>query len=134
MSASDVELVRDSLKLLSEGGVDAAAATFHPDFEFTTPPELASEPGTYHGEEGARAWFDSFYEAMDEVAIIPGELVNAGDGLVAGPFTLSARGRSTGLEFSQNAGILATVSDGKLRKLDIYPTLERALAAAGVGG
>ena len=51
---------------------------------------------------------------------------------MAGAFTLSARGRSTGLEFSQNAGILATVSEGKLRKLDIFPTLEHALAGAGV--
>jgi ketosteroid isomerase-like protein len=131
MSAADVELVRKVFERFETGGVDAAAGLFHPDFEFTTPPELASEPGTYRGADGARAWFDSFYEAMDEVKIAPVEFVDAGEGLVGMAFKLVARGRSTGLEFSQDAGILATVSEGKLRQLDIFPTLDQALAAAG---
>jgi ketosteroid isomerase-like protein len=131
MTAGDVELVRGVFERFQEGGVDAAAGMFHSDFEFTTPPELASEPGTYRGVDGARAWFDSFYEAMDQVTIAPVEFVDVGEGLVAMAFRLVARGRSSGLEFSQSAGILATVLEGKLLKLDIFPTLDEAVAAAG---
>ncbi len=70
---------------------------------------------------------------MDEVTIAPYEYVDAGEGLVAMAFRLVARGRSTGLEFSQDAGILATVSEGMLLKLDIFPTLDQAVSAAGTG-
>jgi len=69
VSASDVEFARSVLERLATGGVDAVADVFHDDFEFTTPPGLASEPDTYRGIEGVRRWYDSFYEAMDEVRI-----------------------------------------------------------------
>ena len=39
----------------------------HPEFEVTTPQSLASEPDTYRGHEGIRRYFDSFYEAMENV-------------------------------------------------------------------
>ena len=130
MSEADLELAREFFVLLNEGGVDAVAASLHPDFEFTTPPELASEPGTYRGADGLRAWYDSFYEAMDEVRVEPQEFVDVGDGLVAAAFTLIARGRSTGLEFSQNAGLLLLVEDGLARGSKIFATLDEALTAA----
>jgi ketosteroid isomerase-like protein len=134
MSEADLELAREFFARLNEGGVDAVAANLHPDFEFTTPPELASEPGTYRGAEGLRAWYDSFYEAMDEVRVEPSEFVQVGDGLVAAAFTLVARGRSTGLEFSQNAGLLMRMKDGLAHGSEIFATLDEAVAAAKGNG
>ena len=53
-------------------GVDGILPFIHPDFEATTPPELAAEPDTYRGHEGVRRYFDSFYEIMDEIRFEPG--------------------------------------------------------------
>ncbi len=130
MSASDVELVESTFRKLSERGVDYVAEDFHPDFEFTTPPQLASEPGTYRGTEGVQRWFDSFYEAMDQVAVVPTEIVDAGPGKVALAIQLQTRGRSTGLELTQDAALLALVDNGKFRRFEVVATLADALALA----
>jgi hypothetical protein len=52
------------------------------------------------------------------------------DGVVV-EFTLYARGKSTGLEFGQPAVQVWTLRDGKGIGLELYPTLEEAIAAAG---
>ena len=134
MSQADIDLAREFFDRLNEGGADAVAASLHPDVEFTTPPELASEPGTYRGFDGLKAWSDSFYEAMDEVRVEPKEYIDVGDGQVAAAFTLIARGRSTGLEFSQDAGLLMLTEDGLARGSKIFATLDEAIAAAKDGG
>ncbi len=80
---SDVEaIVREAFAALAEGGVEAMLPFVHEDFEMVTPPELASEPDTYRGPAGVKRWFDSFYEAMDEVRIEPGELRPYSDDIV----------------------------------------------------
>jgi hypothetical protein len=48
-------------------------------------------------------------------------------------FTLYARGKSTGLEFGQDAVQVWTLREGKGISLELYPTLEEALAAAEGG-
>ena len=78
MSSQNVELVRRGFEALSEGGVEALLPFIHPEFEVTTPANLASEPDTYRGHEGIRRYFDSFYDAMDEVRFEPGEFQEAG--------------------------------------------------------
>jgi hypothetical protein len=46
-------------------------------------------------------------------------------------FTLYARGKSTGLEFGQPAVQVWTLRDGKGIRLELFPTLEEAMAALG---
>jgi ketosteroid isomerase-like protein len=133
MSAGDVELVESIFKRLAEEGIDFVADSFHPDFEFATPPALASEPDTYRGLEGVRRWYDSFYEAMDEVSVVPTELVDAGPEKVAIAMQLRARGRVTGLELTQDAAMLIRLRDGKAWRFEIVPTLPEAVALAETG-
>ena len=132
MSQSDVELVREIFARLGEDGVDAVAENLHPDFEFATPPQLASEPGTYRGLEGIRRWFDSFYEAMDMVRLQPDQIVDAGPGKVVVEFRILTRGRSTGLELSQEAAMLIRLVDGKAWRFEIVATKDEAQALAEV--
>jgi len=134
VSATDVELSRTVFERLEEGGVEAVADRFHDDFEFTTPAGLASEPDTYRGVDGVRRWFDSFYEAMDEVRIEPVDLVDAGDGRVAVEFRLVARGRTSGIEAAQEAAMLVRLRDGLILRFEIVATLAEALALAGKEG
>jgi ketosteroid isomerase-like protein len=100
-----------------------------PEFEFTTSAAVASEPGTYRGHDGARRYFDEFYEAMDEIRVEPHRFHDLGD-KVAVDFTLRARGRTTEIETSIDAVQLWDVTGGIVRKATIYRTLEEARAAA----
>src|SRR5215211_6849582 len=95
------DIVRRGYAALDEDGVDAFLEFIHPEFETTTPPALAAEPDTYRGHEGLRRYFDSFYEAMDEVWFEPRELTELGDDKVLAQTILHARGRATGIDTAQ---------------------------------
>lgn len=131
MSAADVELARRTFERLADEGVEPVIDNSHPDFEVTTPPDLASEPDTYRGHDGLRRWFNSFYEAMDKVAIEPTEIVDVGEGRVAVAFRLVARGRSTGIELAQEAAMLVVLEDGLVMRMELAASLEQALTKAG---
>jgi ketosteroid isomerase-like protein len=130
VSEADVELAKSIFERLAGGGVEAVADSFDKDFEFTTPAALASEPDTYRGVEGVRRWFDSFYEAMDRVELVPRDIVDAGEGRVAVAFTIETRGRTTGLELTQEAAMLVRIRDERAHRFEIFPTLDEALELA----
>jgi ketosteroid isomerase-like protein len=129
VASDNVEIVERGMEAFNERGIDGILPLLHPDFEATTPPELASEPDTYRGPDGIRRWFDSFEEVMDEIRWDPSRFSDAGDGRVLVEFTLRARGRTTGLDFGQEAVMVWSLRDGRASRLDLYPTLEQALRA-----
>lgn len=128
MASAKVEIVKRGFDAFNRGGVDDLLELVHPDFEATTPPELASEPDTYRGHEGVRRYFDSFYEVMDEIRWEPHAFHEAGERVVV-EFTLHARGKTSGLEFGQDAVMVWELRDGKAIRLNLYPTLDDALRA-----
>jgi ketosteroid isomerase-like protein len=128
MSGRNVEIIRDGFEALSEGGVEALLPLVHPEFEMTTPANLAAEPDTYRGPEGVRRYFDSFYEAMDEVRFEPAEFREAGERVIA-PSTLTARGRATGIEAKQEVVLVWTLRDERVIRIEVFATLDEALEA-----
>jgi ketosteroid isomerase-like protein len=130
VSDADIEVVRAGFEALSAQGVEGLIPLIHPEFEVTTPPDLAAEPDTYRGPDGIRRYFDSFYEAMDEIRFEPREFLEAG-GRVIVPVTLTARGRTTGLEARQELVMAWTLRGGKATRVEVFATLDEALKAAG---
>jgi ketosteroid isomerase-like protein len=128
MSSRNVEIVRGGFEALSEGGVDALLPLIHPEFEFTTPSNLAAEPDTYRGPEGIRRYFDSFYDAMDEVRFDAGEFREAGERVIA-QSTLVARGRATGIEVKQEVVLVWSLRDEQAIRIEVFATLDEALEA-----
>jgi uncharacterized protein len=128
MSSRNVEVVRRGFEALSEGGVEALLPFIDPEFEVTTPANLASEPDTYRGHDGIRRYFDSFYDAMDDIRFEPGEFREAG-GRVIVPTVLHARGRTTGIETKQEVVMAWTLRDGLAVRVEPFATLDEALAA-----
>ena len=129
VSRSNLDVVKDGLEALSTGDVEALMPFIHRDFEMTTTADVASEPDTYRGPEGVRRYFDSFYDAMDEIRVEPDELIAVGE-LVVVPFTLRARGRTTGIETSLAAVQVWELSDDQAIRLSIFPELDEAMADA----
>jgi ketosteroid isomerase-like protein len=129
MTEGNLELVRAGLAAFSEGGVEALLVFIHPEFEMTTPANLAAEPDTYRGREGIRRYFDSFYDAMDEIRFESGELIEVGERVIA-PMTLRARGRTTAIETEQEVVTTWSLRDGQAIRVDIHATLDEALEAA----
>jgi ketosteroid isomerase-like protein len=130
VSKENIETVQRGFAAFNERGVEGIIPFLDSEFEATTPPSLASEPDTYRGHDGMRRWFDSFYEVMEEIRWDPREFHEVGDRVVV-EFTLRARGKTTGLEFGQDGVMLWELRDGRGIRLDLFPTLDEALAAAG---
>jgi ketosteroid isomerase-like protein len=124
---SNVEIVERGFAAFNEGGVEGIIPYIHPDFEATTPPELASEPDTYRGHDGIRRWFESFEDVMDEIRWDARGFREVGDRVLV-EFTLRARGKTTGLEFGQDAVMIWELRDGLAIRVSLYPTLEDAQA------
>lgn len=129
MPSDNLETVKRGFAAFNEEGVEGIVPLVHPEFEATTPPELASEPDTYRGADGIRRWFDSFDEVMDEIRWDAREFHEVGDQVVV-EFTLRARGRTSGLDFGQDAVMVWKLRDGRAIGLELYPTLDEAMAAA----
>jgi ketosteroid isomerase-like protein len=128
VSSSSLEIVERGFEAFNSKGIEGILPIIHPDFEATTPPELASEPDTYRGHDGIRRWFDSFYEVMDAIRWDARGFREVGDRVVV-EFTLRARGKITGLDFGQEAVMVWELRDGMAIRLSLYPTLDQALSA-----
>jgi ketosteroid isomerase-like protein len=133
VATENVEIVKRGFEAFNERGVEGIIPFIHPDFEATTPPNLASEPDTYRGPDGIRRWFDSFIEVMDEIRWEAHEFHEVGDRVVV-DFTLRARGKTTGLDFGQDAVMVWELRDGKAVRLSLFENLEEAVAAAKAEG
>ena len=129
MSNDNLEIVKRGFDAFNESGVEGIIPLIHSDFEATTPPSLASEPDTYRGPDGIRRWFDSFDEVMDEIRWEPHRFREVGDRVVV-EFTLRARGKTTGLDFGQDAVMVWEIRDGMASRLDLFQSLDEALVAA----
>jgi ketosteroid isomerase-like protein len=125
----NVEIVQRGFEAFNKGGVEGILPFIHPEFEATTPPNLASEPDTYRGHDGIRHWFDSFDEVMDEIRWDAHGFQEVGERVVV-EFTLRARGKTTGLDFGQEAVMVWSLRDGKAIRVELFETLDEAMAAA----
>jgi ketosteroid isomerase-like protein len=129
VSERDVELLRDGFSQLAEEGYEPLLPLVHPEFEMTTPPGIAAEPQTYRGAEGMRRWWESFYEVMDEVQVVPREYHDAGEGRVAIAAIMRATGQSSGLEVAQATFLLVHLRDEQIFRIEFFLTLDDALEA-----
>ena len=130
LSPENPEIVRRAFKAFSEGGVDALLEFVDERCVMITGGDVASEPDTYRGHDGARRYFESFYEVMDRIAVEVLDLEALSGGRVVGSLRLTARGRASGIEAAQNGEMLCALAGGKLMRIEFFPTREEALAAA----
>jgi ketosteroid isomerase-like protein len=132
VSSENLEIVQRGFDAFNDRGVEGILPFIHPEFEATTPPNLASEPDTYRGHDGIRRWFDSFDEVMDGIRWDAHGFQQAGDKVVV-EFTLRARGKTTGLDFGQDAVMVWSMRDGKAIRVELFESLDEALRAAQEG-
>jgi ketosteroid isomerase-like protein len=132
MAESNLEVIRQGFEALREGDPEALMPFIHPEFEATTPPQLAAEPDTYRGPDGVRRYFESFYEAMDRVSFEAKEFIAVGD-IVVVDAVLRTRGRTTGIETEQRIAMVWELKDRKAYRASVYATVDEAMEAARAG-
>jgi ketosteroid isomerase-like protein len=127
MTRSDVELLRRAWDAFADGDIEAATQTLDPQVRWYG----AGDPD---GEGGCRSREDAAAFIRRAVADgVTAELIDvreAGERLVA---VIQAHAPPEWKRSPEPHGQLVTVRDGKVIEMVVYPTVEDALAAAGVG-
>ena len=128
VSEENVEIVRR--------GLEHFLATGEPDWD-TTDEQVEihdhdiPDRGEYLGAAGVRRWLEDWGAAWAEWSLEPEEFIDAGDRVVVVAH-LRARGRDSGVEVDRQDGLVYTMRDGKLVRLDYYGSRGQALDAVGL--
>lgn len=105
---------------------------WHSEIEVWPPPQ-ALEPGPYRGFEQVTAFMESQLESFDEWRFEVEDILATGrpDELLA-LVDLHGRGRGSGVEVTISIAHRIQLENGKLRRLEVVPSQDEALAAAGL--
>jgi ketosteroid isomerase-like protein len=132
MSTENIDALRAALEAFNSRDIGRILGFLDPDFEVEVPPALSAEPDTYRGHEGARRYFESFWETMDEIRFRPQRFWDAGESVVVA-MRLTAKGRHTAIPVEQRFAQVWTFRDGKATRARTYLSEAEALNAAGLG-
>jgi ketosteroid isomerase-like protein len=123
--------VRESLRAMEHGNLDAVAENAHPDIVFVNPPN-ALEPGTRHGIEGFKTGLRNLLDAFEDLRFESKRIIDLGDRAVAlGMWT--GRGRGSSYAFDpQPYAFIVTMKDGLTIRYEWFTTHDEALRAAGI--
>ncbi len=132
MSQENVEVVRDQFAATNERDFPRAMSHYAEDVQLVVDPGGFLECGTFEGRDAVGQWFGSWFATFE-----PGyhfdidELRDLGD-VVFLTATHHGRGRSSGAEVSGQTGYSYSLRDGKIVRVELYPSRAQALEAVGL--
>lgn len=131
MSRENLEIVERGIEAFNDRGVEGIIPYIHPEFEATTPPNLASEPDTYRGHDGVRRYWESFQDAMDEIRFEAKRFWTTGEVVVVA-MHITAKGKRTGIAVEQRTAGVWTIRDRKAWRIQVYASPSEALESVGL--
>jgi ketosteroid isomerase-like protein len=128
VSASNVDLIRDSWARWNSGDRESLLDQIDPDVEIRVSSSQVSGGEAYRGHDGYREWIATMDEAFDVWEIFPETFRERGETvLVLGHMHL--RGRGSGVEFDQETGWIVEARDGIMLRMQSFLSHADAVAA-----
>jgi ketosteroid isomerase-like protein len=128
MAEPNVELVRELYERINGGDPDSSYELLSEDFVAEVPPSLSAEPDVYEGHAGVRRYMDGFQGHLDDVRFEVLELLPEGDQVIA-DLVVKGRGATSGIPVEQRAGVVHTIAEGKVARMDVYVDVVTAQAS-----
>jgi ketosteroid isomerase-like protein len=130
MSEENVEVVRQGFESWDSGDLEANLQLIHEDVVCRRMAPLI-DTQTYRGLEGYVLFASEWLEPYDDLKMLPGEYIDAGQVVVV---EVAQEGRLAGSDqvMKGTFWFLMTVQDGKLIRFEIYGGRDQALEAAGL--
>jgi ketosteroid isomerase-like protein len=129
IGADSEEPVRRFADAITGRDVEAAVAVCDPEIEFLS--VLALSGRAFSGHEGIRQYFDEVASVWDEWKVEVHRTAAGPDGRVAILMTMHWRGRESGTAFSERAGHVWTLREGRLLRNEPFRDPEDALRELG---
>jgi uncharacterized protein len=132
MSRENVEIVRQATEAYRRGALAEALAYMDPAVEWDMSHVPVPDPGVYRGFDELAKFDAAWAEIWDTVDIEALEYIEVGDRVIS-VVRQQGRGKLSGVAVEQTFAQLWTLRDGKIVRVDLYPDLEEAKAAAESG-
>jgi ketosteroid isomerase-like protein len=126
MSSENVERVRAGFEAHNRGDLDALVELYDPDVVFET-----LLLGTHHGNESIRLIYEENQKTMAGYDVVPVELIDAGDKVVAVVKTVGAGSSSEIALEGDGFAFVFTIKDGRVVREQAFRNREEAVEAAG---
>ena len=135
MSQENVDLVRRVIEAHDRGDFASVFGSYDSGIEWHVVRVVVGgsdfEP-VYHGHEGVRAFWRQWFAAWETARFEYEEFIDAGDTVVT-ILSQRVRGRTSGIELDWDSyGQNWTVQNGKIVRVEFFPTRAEALEAAGL--
>jgi ketosteroid isomerase-like protein len=128
-AGTNADVVRRQFRAFEHGGVDAAAAHWHPDIEWRAVEGAADDVGVIKGEAALRRYYEDWLDMFDPLGADVDEVLGeSGDG-VAVAVHHWGRGRSSGVPIDGHYHVVCTVRDGLILSGREYDSRQAAVAA-----
>ena len=131
MSQENVEVVRQQFRALELGGVDAAAAFWHPEIEWRAVVGAADDVGVMKGRDALRRYYSDWTDTFDELRAVVDEVIFAQQDELVASVRHTGRGRASGVPTDGRYYVACIVRDGQIVTGREYGTRHQALAAVG---
>jgi ketosteroid isomerase-like protein len=124
----NIELTRRGFEAYNSGDYEAVIALLHPDVELRADHELLNS-GSFTGHDGFMQWSAEWLEAWEEFSVDANAVEMIGDHFILVDSHQVARGAGSGIDVEMDVFWALEAEAGKLRRMHIYATRERALDA-----
>ena len=122
----NIDLTKRGFDAYNSGDYETVIALLHPDVELRADHELLNS-GSFTGHDGFMQWSAEWLEAWEEFRVDANVVETVGDHFVLVDSHQVARGAGSGVDVAMDVFWALEAEDGKLRRMHIYATRERAL-------
>jgi ketosteroid isomerase-like protein len=129
VSSENVDLVRESIERFNRHDIPGVLRLMDPEIRFEH--RMAELQGSFTGVDAVRGWLADIAEHFDHWRIDCDDFRDLGDRVLA-LGTLSAVGKSSGVETEVPYTVLARLRNGALTEFTDYGDREKAIEAAGL--
>jgi ketosteroid isomerase-like protein len=133
MSQENVEIVRTVYERTTRGKGANTLDLYDPEVEVVAGGALGHlvGGGIYHGHDGVRQFYRSYYDAWEHVSYDVRELIDAGEQVVS-VVTNRGRGRASGVALEWQVPGVWTFRNGKIARVVWFSSRAEALEAVGL--
>jgi ketosteroid isomerase-like protein len=132
MSSENVDLLRRLLEVYNERSFEENMDLIDPSFVWDVSRVQLPDATTYTGRDELTRFVEAWSEGFEGEHVEPEDIADAGERIVV-MVHHSGRGKLSKIDVDQRYAMVWTLKDGRAVRMDMYPTWEEALEAAGVG-
>jgi ketosteroid isomerase-like protein len=131
MSRENVELVRRLFDVYNERSFAENSELIDPEIVWDVSRVELPDGASYIGRSELRGFAATWEEGFESELVTAQETFDAGDRVVV-LVHHRGRGKISGIEVDQTFAMVWTLRDGRAVRMDMYPTRDEALEAAGM--